>query len=127
MHKSKTSQLRIWISFLIQAVIVLLLAIGALSNIFKTKTAVTNAKMLGYEEATLLPLAVFLLACLILYLIPRTAIVGALLLTAWFGGASATHIIHGDSFPVLLLPVIFCMLVWIAIGIRNRKVQSIFQ
>ena len=59
---------------------------------------------LGYTEAVILPLGILLLACTILYLIPRTAMLGAILLTGYLGGAVATHVRAGHGPFEILFP-----------------------
>lgn len=116
---------RLWASCVLQGIIALFLAIGAINNIMKTETAVSNSKVLGYAESSLVPLAIFLLISIVLYIIPRTSVLGAILLTAWFGGAIATHIIHGDSFAILLMPIFFSIAAWLVIWLRDTSLQLI--
>lgn len=123
--ENKISKVRLWSSYVLQGIVALFLFMGAVNNIVKTETALTNAKELGYSESSLLPLAIVLLMGIICYVIPKTSILGAVILTAWFGGAVATHIIHGDAPSILLSPVLFAILVWIAIGLRDKKVQTV--
>lgn len=125
-NKSKGLNYRQLTSYALQGLIVFFLTVGAINNILKTDLAVANSKVFGYSESTLVPLALYLLAGTVLYIIPRTSILGAIILSAWFGGAVATHIIHGDSLGIMLSPIAFGVFCWIAIGIRDEKVQSLF-
>jgi hypothetical protein len=119
------SKRRLWTSYILQGIVASFLFIGAVNNIVKTEEALLNSKALGYAESSLLPLAIVLLTGVVCYLVPRTCILGAVLLTAWFGGAVATHIIHGDAPLILVLPVLFAVLVWVAIGLRDQKVRAV--
>lgn len=110
---------------ILQGVLALLLGIGALNNLLKTPAALHNAALLGYHEATLVPLALVLLLGVALYVFPRTAIPGALVLTAWLGGAVATHVIHGDGPEVLALPVLFGCLIWTALWLQDAALRSL--
>ena len=65
---------------------------------------------LGYAKTVILPLGVVLLTCTILYLIPRTAVLGAILLTGYLGGAVATHVRAGQGLFEITFPVIFGVL-----------------
>jgi DoxX-like family len=58
----------------------------------KPAAVVEGTVQLGYPENVLLGLGIVLLACTVLYMIPRTAVLGAILLTGYFGGAVATHV-----------------------------------
>lgn len=71
---------------------------------------------LGYTMDQMLPLGFVEVACAVLFLIPRTAFVGAILLTGYLGGATATHYRVGDPF---LIPIIMGVLVWVAYGLRH--------
>ncbi len=64
-----------------------------------------------------MPLGIVELVCTILYAIPQTSILGAILLTAYFGGATATHVRMGEPF---YFPVVFGILVWAAMYLRER-------
>lgn len=126
MEKNKGVNYHRLISYGLQGIIAFFLVIGAMNNILKTDLAVANSKVFGYAESTLVPLALYLLAGTMLYVFPRTSILGAIILSVWFGGAVATHIIHGDSFGIMLPPITFGVFTWIAIGIRDEKVRSLF-
>jgi len=67
---------------------------------------------LGYRESAIVPLGIVLLSCMLLYLIPRTAILGAILLSGYLGGAVATHVRVGESIFNILLPVVLAVLLW---------------
>src|SRR5690606_4775146 len=123
--EKKISKVRLWSSYVLQGIVVMFLFMGAVSNLVKTETALKNAKELGYSESTLLPLAIVLLSGITFYVIPKTSFLGAMILTAWFGGAVATHIIHDDAPSILLSPILFAALVWVSIGLRDKKVQSV--
>lgn len=122
---NKISKSRKWTSYVLQCFIVLFLLIGAFNNILKTEIAITNSHIFGYAETTLVPLGLFLLLGILFYVIPCTSIFGLIILTAWYGGAVATHIIHGDDFVTLLTPIVFGLVTWFALGLRDGKIQSI--
>jgi hypothetical protein len=124
--EKRISKSRLWFSCILQGLVSVFLLLGAINNLLKTEDAISNAKALGYAESTLLPLALFLMATTCLYLLPKTSILGAVILTAWFGGAVATHVIHGDGLAIFIMPILFAVLVWVALGLRNKNVMKIF-
>lgn len=71
---------------------------------------------LGWPESSIVGLGVVLLACTLLYLWPRTAVLGAVLLTGYLGGAVATHVRVGGPVFNILFPVVFGCFVWAAFG-----------
>lgn len=122
---NEISKVRKWTSFILQGAVTLPLSLGVVNSILQTEDAVNNSKQLGHAETTLLPLGLVLAACILLFAVPRTSILGAILLTAWFGGAVATHVIHGDSFVIISIPAIFGILTWLSIWLRDDKLRSL--
>jgi hypothetical protein len=88
--------------------------------------AVTEAsERLGLPDSLSRPLAVILLACVALYLVPRTAVLGAVLLTGYLGGAIAVHARIGD--PLLshtLFPIYVAILLWGGLYLRDARVRA---
>lgn len=74
---------------------------------------------LGWDQDVMVKIGVVEIAVAILFLIPRTAFVGAILLSAYLGGAVATHVRVNDPF---FFPIIIGVLAWIALGLRDRRV-----
>jgi hypothetical protein len=80
---------------------------------------------LGYSESVIIPLGVVLLLCTVLYLFPRTSVLGAILLTGYLGGAVATHVHHGDGPFEIVFPVIFGALLWGGLVLRDTRLRSL--
>lgn len=76
----------------------------------------------GYSESVLLPLGVVELVCTLLYIIPRTSVLGAILLTGYLGGATATHVRVADSF---IAPIILGVLIWGGLFLRDARIRAI--
>jgi hypothetical protein len=74
---------------------------------------------LGWGVEVMKTIGVIEIAVAILYLIPRTAFIGAVLVTAYLGGAIATHVRVNDQF---IMPVIMGVLVWVALGLRDGRI-----
>jgi hypothetical protein len=82
---------------------------------------------LGYPEGLITPIGIILLICTILYAIPRTSFYGAILLTAYLGGAVASCLrIEAPLFSNTLFPVYFAILVWAGLILRSSKVRYLF-
>jgi len=80
---------------------------------------------LGFSEQVILPLGIVLLVCTILYLIPPTAVLGAVLLTGYLGGAVAVHVHAGHGLFQTLFPVIFGALLWGGLVLRDSRLRSL--
>jgi hypothetical protein len=77
---------------------------------------------LGYSTELMVKIGVVEIAVALLFVIPRTGFLGAVLLTAYLGGATATHVRVGDPFFV---PIIIGVVVWVAYGLRRPEVFSL--
>ena len=90
------------------------------------KEAVEATVQLGWQPHHVPVLAVIELACLLLYLVPRTAPLGAVLLTGYFGGAIATHLRLGNPlFSHILFPTYIAALVWGGLYLRDARVRTL--
>lgn len=120
-----TNKGMIWAGRIITALAALFFLVDAVMKLFKPPVVVEATVKLGYPESTIIGMGVVLLASTILYLIPRTAVLGAILLTGYLGGAVATHVRVGEgAFPVLF-PVIFGALVWLGLYLRDERLRAL--
>jgi len=88
---------------------------------------VEGTLQLGYPESVILGLGIILLACTVVYLMPRTAILGAILLTGYLGGAVATHVRVGSPlFSHVLFPVYLGVLIWGGLYLRDERLRALF-
>jgi len=107
----------------------ILSVIPSLMMLSGTYFSLSGAKMVadgmihnGYPLTLIKPLALIELACIVLFLIPRTAFYGAILLTAYMGGAVATHLRIGESQWVV--PIVFAVIVWAAVTLRDSRLRA---
>jgi len=66
-----------------------------------------------------------LLVCTVLYLIPLTSVLGAILLTGYLGGAVATHVRAGEGLFSLVFPIIFGVLIWLGLYLRDDRLRAL--
>jgi uncharacterized membrane protein YphA (DoxX/SURF4 family) len=112
-----------WIGWGISGLIGLMLLASATMKLLSPPDMVEQfVDKLGYPQHLLLALAITEVSCVIVYLIPRTAILGAVLLTGYLGGAIATHVRVQDNF---VPPVIGGVLVWLAVYLRDPRVRAL--
>ena len=119
------SKSRLWAGRIIGALPALFLVVDAIMKFFKPAPVIEATVKLGYPESVIIGLGVVLLASTILYLIPRTAVLGAILLTGYLGGAVATHVRVGEGWFSILFPVIFGVLLWAGLWLRDRRLQEL--
>jgi hypothetical protein len=79
---------------------------------------------IGWPESDLPLLAFLQLGCLLLYVIPRTAVLGAVLLTGYLGGAIATYVRMGEPYPVLV-PLSTSVIAWAGIFLREERLRAL--
>src|SRR5215813_14431592 len=116
---------RLWAGRIIGALPALFLLVDGAMKWVKPEVVVKTTVELGYAEAVILPLGIVLVACTILYLIPRTAVLGAILLTGYLGGAVATHVRAGHGPFEILFPVIFGALLWGGLMLRDSRLRDL--
>ncbi len=76
----------------------------------------------GYPEGALLRITLVEIACALVYAIPRTSILGAILLTGYLGGATATHVRAGEPF---FLPLVVGIVVWLGLYLRDGRLRAL--
>jgi hypothetical protein len=116
---------RRWGSFVASGVPTLFLVFDAAMKLVKVPPVVEAMDRLGYPDATARPIGLVLLACVVLYVVPRTAVLGAVLLTGYLGGAIATHVRVADPFFThTIFPVYVAALVWLGLYLRDARVRA---
>jgi len=99
---------------------------GGIMNLMKPDFVVKATVQMGFPESVIWPLGVVVLICVALCLIPNTAVLGAILLTDYLGGAVATHARAGDPlFSNVLAPVYFAILLWGGLYLRCERVRAV--
>jgi hypothetical protein len=120
------SRRTLWIGRILSALPVLFLLMDGIMKPVKPEPVVKATIELGYPESVITALGVILLVCVILYLVPRTAVLGAVLLTGYFGGAIATQMRVGNPlFSHVLFPVYLAVLIWGGLFLRNSRVRAL--
>jgi hypothetical protein len=117
---------KVWTGRIMSALPVLFLLMDGVMKLMKPDFVVKATIQLGYRESVIVPLGIVVLVCVILYAIPRTAILGAILLTGYLGGAVATHVRVGDPlFSHTLFPVYFAILLWGGLCLREDRLRAL--
>jgi hypothetical protein len=120
-----TSKGMLWAGYIMSYLPALFLLMDAVMKFVKPEFVVKETVKLGYQESVILGLGVVLLSCTILYLVPRTAVLGAILLTGYLGGAVASHLRAGDGVFPVLFPVIFGGLLWGGLALRDARLRAL--
>ena len=94
-------------------------------KLFKPPFVVQATTQVGYPESTIVGIGITLLACTTLYLIPRTSILGAVLVTGYLGGAVATNVRAQTGAFNTIFPIVFACLVWAGLWLRDTRVKQL--
>jgi DoxX-like family len=115
----------IWIGRTFSTLTILFMLMDAIMKFVKPPTVVKATVELGFPEPTLTWMAIALLVSTIMYTIPRTAVLGAILLTGYLGGAVAANLRVGHPlFAETLFPVYFAAIVWAGLGLRSPRLRE---
>ena len=117
-----TSNRILWAGRIISALPALLLLFSAVIKLVKPPEVVEGFTRLGYAESLALGIGILELVCTVVYMIPRTSILGAILLTGYLGGATATHVRIGEPF---FAPIILGVLVWGGLFLRDEQLREL--
>ncbi len=116
-----------WAGRVMSGLAVLFMLFDSITKITLNPYVVKASANLGYGPASIQTIGIILLACVVLYVIPRTSIVGAVLLTGYLGGAVDANLRAATPlFSNLLFPVYFGIIVWAGLYLRNRRVREMF-
>ncbi len=112
-----------WTGWVLTALPSGLLLFSAVGKFIQPKGAIENMEQhLGWPARLAVPLGVVEAACTLVYLVPRTAVLGAVLLTGYLGGAVAAHVRVGDAF---IMPVLAGVLVWLGVFLRDARLRAL--
>jgi hypothetical protein len=112
----------VWTGRILSALIVAFLLFDAAMKLVAVAPVVEATTRLGYAAATIRPMGAVLLIAALLHAMPRTAVLGALLVTAYLGGATATQVRAGDPF---WFPVAMGVLLWIGLVLRHPRLCAL--
>ncbi len=125
-HTAPVSRRRFWTGHVLSAFALFFLISGGITKVLQLPVAVEGTIQLGYPGDSLITLGVLELACVLLYLIPRTSLLGAIITTGYLGGAIATHVrIENPLFTHILFPVYLGLLIWGGLYLRDGRLRSL--
>lgn len=120
---NKTSRIIGWI---LSIIVILFMLFDVFGKFAKPEAVIKGTMDLGYPESSITLLGIILLICTLLYVFPKTALLGAVLLTGYLGGAVATHIrVENPLFTHILFPVYLGILLWLGLYLRSTKLRRL--
>jgi hypothetical protein len=118
-----TSKKMVWIGRVMSALPVLLMLFSAVMKLVKAAPVIQGFPRYGYPESLIVTIGVLELLSCIVYLIPSTAVLGAILMTAYLGGATATNVRVGD--PSYVMTVLLGVFVWGGLFFRDARLRAL--
>lgn len=116
----------LWAGWIMSALPALFLLFDSVSKLILPAPVVEGFTRLGYPESLALGIGTLELVCIVVYVIPRTSILGAILLTGFLGGATATHVRIGDPlFSHVLFPIYVGVLIWGGLYLRDDRLRAL--
>lgn len=116
------SKKTLWAGRIMGALPALMLLFSGVMKLMKPPSVMEGFTRLGYPESLALGIGIVEILCTILYLIPRTSILGAILLTGYLGGATATHLRIGEPF---FMPIVLGVLVWGGLFLSDHRLRAL--
>jgi hypothetical protein len=116
--KSKT-----WSGWILTGLCALFLFVDGAVKVIQIAAVREAMDRLGYPQSVTVGIGILLIVCTTAYVIPRTSVLGAVLLTGYLGGATTTHVRVGDPF---WFPILLGALVWTGLLLRDARLREIF-
>lgn len=125
-HTTSLSKATLWASRLMSGFVALFLLFDTVLHLAKPAPVVEAFQRLGFPISASFGLGLLEAAGLVLFVIPRTSIIGAILFTGVLGGAVATHVRAGSTaFETYIFPIIVGALIWGGLYLRDRRVRAL--
>jgi hypothetical protein len=122
-HDLLVSSKRLWAGRIVSALPALLLLFSGTMKLFKVQAVIEGMAHYGYPQHLIVLIGMLEVGCTMVYLVPRTAVLGAILMTAYLGGATATNVRVGDS--SFIGPILAGVFVWAGLYLRDRRLSEL--
>ena len=115
-----------WAGWILSVLPALMLLFSGVMKFTKSPELTEGFTHLGWNENLAVALGIVEISCTIIYLLPPTAVLGAILLTGYVGGAIATHMRVGDPFiPNFVVPIVLGVVVWCGLWLRDPRLRAL--
>lgn len=121
-----TPRWMVWSGMTVSLLAILFLIFDSVIKVLTMAPAVEATTQLGYGTELVMGIGILELACLVIYIIPQTALLGAVLMTGYLGGAVATHVRNGSDTFSIIFPVIIGVLIWGGLLLRDVNLRALF-
>lgn len=122
MQDGSVTKKALWAGRILSTLVILLLVFTATFGLLKPAAAQQGFAHYGYPDGAILRITIVELACALIYAIPSTSILGAILLTGYLGGATATHVRVGE---LPIMPIVVGIVVWLGLYLRDERLRAL--
>jgi hypothetical protein len=122
---SGSSKGMLWTGRVLSGLIVLFMLLDGVMKLIKPQLVIDATKELRYPESTIIGIGIAATLSALLYAIPQTAVLGAILLTGYLGGAVATHVRVGESVFIYVFAAVFGVIAWLGLYLRDARLRSL--
>lgn len=119
------SKASLWTGRIISGFVVLFMIFDGVTKIMKVQQVIEATIRIGFPVSTVAGVGITLLICVALYVIPATSVLGAILLTGYFGGATAANVRAGSPVFNTVFPIAFGILTWLGLYLRERRLHAL--
>ena len=120
---SPVSKTALWSGYVLSAIPSLMILFGSVLKFMRVPSVIEGFQRSGMPERLILTVALTELTCVVVHLIPKTSVLGAILMTGLLGGATITSLRIGD--PTFPMPVIFGMMAWGGLFLRDTRLRAL--
>ena len=114
-----------WAGRTLSVVVVAFLVFDGAMKVMRVRQVVEATTRIGFPQSTIIGIGAVLLVCTALYVIPKTSVLGAILLTGYLGGATAANVRASSAAFNTTFPIIFCLLVWLGLFLREDRLRAL--
>jgi DoxX-like family len=122
---ASVSKGNLWAGRIVSGLVVLFMIFDGVTKVMKARQVIEATVRIGFPESSIVGIGATLLVCTALYVIPRTSVLGAILLTGYLGGATAANVRMGGPAFNASFPIIFGVLVWLGLFLRERRLRAL--
>lgn len=122
---AQVSKTALWTGRVLKVLLILFMLFDSIMKMIKSDPSVKGTMNLGLPESSIQPLGIYMLLATILYGISKTSVTGAILATAYLGGAAAVTFMSHTAGHWYMFPVVFCMLMWIAEYMQGQRLRTL--
>jgi DoxX-like family len=124
-QSTPVSNLSLWAGRVVSGLVVLFMIFDGVTKVMKVQQVIDASVRIGFPVSTVVGIGVTLLVCVTLYVIPRTSILGAILLTGYLGGATAANVRAGSPAFNSAFAVAFGVLTWLGLYLREKRLRAL--